>query len=279
MRKSIIYGLPLLLVGCAIRPITYPMKNISKYPNSIHQKDTLFVYSFIDKRRDSSIYKNRLFNRIRRDTALRSSYCYNYEAYYDRYPPRVELAKLLAEHLDSSRIFKKVVFDSTQKRIGYSLSVEVDNFEIFGKVNESAKAAEAIGKSYGMIGSLIAGNLNADLTSPQRYKIKYSNITLRDPLGNRIGHVSELISKDSGFVKPITYCHTIMNEINLKTKEHNSLLAKAIYSSLTDSIILNKNQAQELSNTKGEDNAGSRTLNDTPVKTEITGEDSAKILD
>jgi hypothetical protein len=212
----------LLCTGCS-PSINYSVSGAHAIENKSLGQLTLSIQPLVDKRKALSYFKEELFDR-RGGT---DEECYNFEFRYKKIIPAEKMSLMLAKHLDSSRLFKKVTYNNKESADLF-LAGDIISFAGRTNVNETARTTKAVGSQFGLIGAVVSTGAVATMKSFFDLEIKYSNIVVSDKKGNILYNIPEFTTNEQKEIGAVTNCAQVYGLLNAELKKHNQKLIDKI---------------------------------------------------
>jgi hypothetical protein len=197
-------------------------------------KLTLSVQPFQDNRKANSYLKDEMF--ITEDK--NPTECYNRDYIYGKINVSDTLSELLANHFDSTKIFKNVYFNEKEQADLY-MTADLISFVFHTQVNKDAmKAAVIKGVATVLAGPIAGAMVPTGIHSFYDYEIKYANVIVYDKKGAIIYKLPVFVSKGTQLLaSPVDSCNDseTLAFYNNQLKWHNSSFIEKINDELSKS--------------------------------------------
>jgi hypothetical protein len=195
-------------------------------------KLTLSIQPLQDNRKTNSYLKDEMFATEDKNPAE----CYNRDYIYDKINVSDTLSELLANHFDSTKIFKKVYYNEKEQADLY-MTADLISFVFHTQINKDAmKAAVIKGVASVLVGPIAGAVVASGYRSVYNYEIKYANVVVYDKKGNIIYKLPEFVSKGTRPLgSPVASCNTLehLAFYNDQLKWHNDSFIEKINDELS----------------------------------------------
>jgi hypothetical protein len=254
VRKMSVFIFLFCMIGCTSPVINYTLDDTKSalnesYKNRINSGKlyhlSLSIQPFADERKSKSYLKNEIFKQDNNNEVE----CYNREYKYGKLIVSDTMTELLANHINTMKIFKEVYFNDKEKADLY-MTGKITSFAAHYTVDRESWKGEVLkgviigtGVQFGLVGGLLAG-ASAGVLPPNKsfydYEIKYENIVIYDQKGNILYKLPEFTSRGREELSqgPASSCDNSMfyYTLNDKLKCHNDQFIEKICNDLAKKL-------------------------------------------
>jgi len=152
--------------------------------------------------------------------------CINSEEFYknDKESVSFQFSKVLAMHLNQSKVFSTTIFKDTLQTTNYYLTGKIVRF--YGEQVFSTSAL--VGAQFGLIGALATSGT----TSLAKIVIEVSELKLYNREGELVKYIGDFRKEYAEELHADAYCWCIFSNMNEKLKDFNYELARKLVSEL-----------------------------------------------